>query len=759
MSGITSAARSPQVNTDPLQVIPKRYVLSQNLNPIETNAVAVSLAGQPPQQTALIPYTLKGGELVVYQADGKKNTVRVPEGSTLLPKSIADQIQSLISLRKFDPSNLNSTTLVHGSEKKRHEASGGLNATSGADKVTAAEVQLLAAAGIKVSVGVGDYWAIGIDTNAVLADSAQKLLKVTLRKLGISDANTEKLLTLIKKALALATNGPASPVMRLELNGSFLLTSPAAQEASGNLHLKFSPVEASRFMKMLPQLEKFWLWMNPESAGALAQLRKDLKPDGTLKPTATSASRAIYTIFVKKDENDTQRNNGVQRPPNMVPKAPAKLYNQGPWKQFDSRISISWYKWITKNDPNVRLAQMYVPLGAPEKLNDYLADLKPIPGGRGAIDRLRRIFSSTKGAMAPYVSPRFGLKDGIPNNVQLVFGAGPLVLSSENAPKKVQGLKPLFFPGFYIAVKLSVDEVKNMVRSEKGWIVPVSINGEKPVNVEIPFQIGTQMQSFFGMNPAQAATVGKSSATASAVPAGTFIFQNVLKNIPESTLKQAEQLLKLAEIPIELMSNPKVADALEDIATVSSIVGITRQIYPPAAPLAGFLSGIIVLGGRNSKNELDSFYREKFLPNLTPVNKEANVLGDMVKVFKSLQRIGEVDIKNFKGIGYSPAVTDDKEKAIAAAFSLFDRAIKKGIDEGRIDPSKLYAALKAASSSDDVTLKTLAKIFLEKQDFQNTNPTRLIVPSSAEGVQAAVVKFEGFSMTNYFERFKRGTQK
>jgi hypothetical protein len=759
MSGIPSAAISPPTTTNSFLVSSKRYDLSQNANPIGANSVAVNLPGQPPLQTALIPYALGNGEIVFYQADGKKATIRVPDGSTMLPRSIADRIQSLISLRKFDPTGSTATTLVHGSEKTGVEASGGPNASSGVDKVTPEEAQLLAKAGIKVSVGVGDYWAVGIDTNAVLADSAQKLLKVMLRKFGMSDANTEKLLGLIKKALALATNGPASPVLRLELNGSFLVTSSAAQEASGNLHLKFSPMGPSRFMQMLPQLEKFWLWMNPESAGALAQLRKDLKPDGTLKPTANSASKAIYAIFVKKDEHDTQRNNGVPVPPNKDSKAPSKLYNQGPWKQFDSRVSISWYKWITKNDPNVRLGQMYVPLGAPEKLNDYLADLKPIPGGRGALDRLRRILSSTKGAMAPYVSPRLGLKNGIPNYVQLVFGAGPLVLSSENAPKKVQGLKPLFFPGFYIAVKLSVDDVKNMVRSEKGWIVPVSINGEKPINVEIPFQIGAQMQSFFGMNPAEAATVSRSSATASAVPAGTFIFQNVLKNIPESTLKQAEQLLKLAKIPVELMNNPKVADALEDIATVSSIFETTRQIYPPAAPLAGFLSGIIALAGRRSKNELDSFYREKFLPNLSSINKEANILGDMVKVFKSLQRIGEVDIKNFKGVGYSPAMTDDKEKAIAAAFSLYDRAIKQGIDEGKIDPAKLYAALKAASSSDDVTLKTLAKLILEKRDFKNTNPTRLIVPSGTEGVQAAVVKFEDFSLVNYFEHFKTGTKK
>jgi hypothetical protein len=699
--------------------------------------------------TALVPYEVVDSVVRLSQRDGKIVSFRLPQGSNLLSSAIADKVTQLIAWGKFDASGLTSSIAAHGAEQKLQTPSSVVSKSiDGKDLkilLTSDERTRLAAAGLQLSGGVGDYWAVGFDTNSVLVKGFEAAVGFLLKKLGVPATAIAKLQALIKKLEDLA-GGPTGEVLRFELNGSFIAAlSPdpearhAAQSASGQLHIKFSPVAPNRLFGTIDFFSKVFGAIDPELGAAVTNLKNDITSDGKLKANASFRSRMLYETLVD-----------LKSPKSAIE---TRIYKQGPWKLFDSRISINWYRWITANDPDVRIGRMYVPLGFPEKANAYLERLGN-SGSTGSPSKIKQFFSKFSTAFAPYFSYRLGLKNGLPNNFQIVMGAGGLLLPSSQASENTKARKPFFFPGFYVSFKLSIEDVKQLVPANGGWAFPVSVNGKKQL-VILPQEIIDQLQKFFGVTlPSPGEKSTDKLATGSAISFEEFVLQNMLNGVSPEFIESAKSALKYAELPLEVLNNPKLQDAIEDISTISSISGITLKVFPPAAPIATLLSAIVVFGGRNSKNEFEKFYQEQFLLNLNEP-KEPGVLNQMVALFKSIQSLGEIDITNFRGIGPSPAVYGDIEAAIKSMFSLFERAIERAIAEGKLDPVAFYTALRNALNSDDITLRTLAGLFLENRTLgSGPNYIRIVVPSRTEGVQSAVVAINDFKLSNYFIQFK-----
>jgi hypothetical protein len=739
----------------------------------DKNFVAVKIPDGT-NRTVLIPFEEQQGAVRIAQKDGKVITVFMPATSPLSAPALADRVSRLIATGQLDITNMmNANALAHGTQRVIGLQGVGLSVATNnagidpiADKsiekggsvfVTTQEKTMLAAAGLQFSTGVGDYWAVGFDTNSVLVKGFEAAVGFLLKKMKIPAPAVAKLKDLIQKLEKIA-GGPTGQVLRFELNGSFLAAlhpdpkvREEAQSASGQLHIKFSPVAAATPDKIFAAIDFYGgalAIIEPRLSQAIFNLKKDITLKGDLKPGASTVSKIIYNEFINTMHWDSQAS--------PAPTPRKKGFSQRPLNLFDSRISINWYRWATKNDPDVRLGRMYVPLGFPEKFNAYLEGLGK-PSATGQPSKLKKFFSKFSVATAPYISYRLGFKNGLPNYFNIVTGAGGLLLASPQTTENTRARKPFFFPGFYVSFKLSLEDAKKFVATNGGWAFPMSVNGRTRL-VEVPKDIVEKFQSFFGLSlsPSKEKST-ESGKSKEAITFDQFVLENILSGVSPELLKAAESALKYAELPLEVLSNPKLQDALEDISTITSITGITAKTYPPAAPLTALFSSIIVFGGRNSRNELETFYQERFLPTLIDA-KEAGVLKQMASLFKSIQRLGEIDIKNFKGIGYSPAVYGEKEEAIKAAFSLFDRSIKKAISEGKLDPVAFYAALKVSLNSGDITESTLAALFLENRSLPGgTSQIRLVVNSGTAGVQSAVVPINDFELSNYFEKFK-GTE-
>jgi hypothetical protein len=118
---------------------------------------------------ALVPYEVVDSLVRLSQRDGKIVSFRLPQGSNLLSSAIADKVTQLIAWGKFNASGLTSSIAAHGAEQKLQTPSSVVSKSiDGKDLkilLTSDERTRLAAAGLQLSGGVGDYWAVGFDTN------------------------------------------------------------------------------------------------------------------------------------------------------------------------------------------------------------------------------------------------------------------------------------------------------------------------------------------------------------------------------------------------------------------------------------------------------------------------------------------------------------------------------------------------------------------------------------------------------------------
>ena len=569
------------------------------------------------------------------------------------------------------------------------------------------------ASGIRLNGGVGEYFAIGIDVPDALTAGFSQLMGLVLRKLGVPPkaiAGVEKMFVNFA-AKGKSLGGSIGTVPRLEFNCS-MLPDLKAQEASGNFHIKFSPVSYPEIQSQIVTY-KAMLSAIPGSEIAvdvLSKLQAQIDRTGKLKQGTSPFLSAVYASIVS-DANVP--------PPVAGPQEAPKKYNQAKLGLFDTRISFNWYKaFVSNKGPDIRLGRMYVALGNPEKLNDSLL---------GSDRRLSYI----KLLGAPYVSPRLGL-DG---SVQLVFGFGGLALGSSNSLKPVQTNKAFIFPGFYIAAKLSFGENNTFVRVDANTVaVRMNINGST-VLVTVPPALFKTIETLIVGGDRQL-KLAPLKAGEKVLDVNGVIAEFLVDHLDPEIIKFGGEIAEKSEEIAEAISTPVVRDA---ITLLTGIMGFRAGPYVGTATTATSLFEIIT---SRYERAFEDFY-DAFTKRLSSGTSPPTLFADMTQTIELIIKAYESAPRNRFGSG-GPSV-GQLRAALAKVMIFYDAAIKKASEEGTLPGGMVgfYKELQTAANSNDLgSLQTLvAKKFLglstpattdEQRDGKSIVLNTLIQPRGKE---------------------------
>lgn len=534
------------------------------------------------------------------------------------------------------------------------------------------------AAAIRLNGGVGEYFAIGIDVPDALTGGFSQLMGLVLRKLGVPPkaiAGVEKMLVEFA-AKGKAFGGMTGTIPRLEFNCSMLPDSQA-QEASGNFHIKFSPVSYPEVQAQIVRYKAVLSALpNSEIAiDALSRLQAQIDRTGKLKPGTSPFLSSIYASIVK-DANVP--------PPVAGPREAPKKYNQGNLGLFDTRISFNWYKaFVSGKGPDIRLGRMYVAVGDPEKTNNLIL-------------RNEGFGKYLKILGAPYISPRLGL-DG---SVQVVFGFGGLVVGSKNSLKPVQTNKAFIFPGFYVAAKLSFGENNTFVRVNTNTIaVRMNINGAT-VLVTVPPELFKTIETLIVGSDRQLKLSPMKSGE-KLLDVNGVIAEFLVDKLPPEVIKLGGEIAQKSQEIAGAISTPLARDAATLLA---GVMGYRAGPYVGTATTAAAIFEII---GNGYERAFDDFYGA-FNKRLSSGANAPTVFADITRTIELLVKAYESAPRNRFGSG-GPNV-GQLRLALAKVLTSYDSAIKKAASEGTLPGGMVgfYKELQsAASSSDTGSLRTL----------------------------------------------------
>jgi hypothetical protein len=536
----------------------------------------------------------------------------------------------------------------------------------------------LIAQAIRLNGGVGEYFAIGADLPQLATSGFSTILGMAMRKLGVPPqaiAAAEKFFNDMA-AKGKLLGGSIGNVPRFEFNCS-MLPDAAAQEASGNFHIKFSPIPHTKLATEILRYKTMAAAIPGGEivVGLLSELQRQLDRTGKLKPGTRPLITAIYNSLVvditppkvidppKSLSNATNylppvRLTQQNKPTAGTSLAPLPSYTSGKLGLFDTRISFNWYKsFVSKKDPDIRFGRMFVAVGNLERLNESLGTKQ-------------NLLKYVKILGAPYISPRVGL-DG---SLQLVFGFGGLAVPSTQATKTWQQNKPFVFPGFYVAAKLTFKPNDSFVRVDADRIaVRLNVNGS-PKLVVLPNQVVNAVLGQLGLTNQQ---VKLSSVKATdRVIDGSEIFKNLLSSIDPKLLDSAKQTVEKSQQIIGPLLSPELADAG---TIVAGLFGFK------AGPVAGVLSSVAAMSEvawNKYEREFEKF-NNGLLTRLATGNPPPTLLADITRSYEQLTKVyNDVVAKKEFDFRSSPAV--QMRRAIATLGIFYNKSIQKAASAGSL---------------------------------------------------------------------------
>jgi hypothetical protein len=556
------------------------------------------------------------------------------------------------------------------------------------------------AQGIRLNGGIGEYFAVGVDLPDLLTGGFSQALSLALKKLGVPPtaiAAAEKfIITLAAKGKSLG--GPIGTVPRVEFNFS-MLPDLKAQEASSNIHIKFSPVSYAKVQELIANY-KVVLSAIPGGqimTDLLTQLQQRIDRAGRLKFGTSPMLSAIYASLVaeatpakpqaaKPGPIPSQTDPRIPKPgvrnnpgaPTTLAKLP--FYTPGKLALFDTRISFNPMKALNGEDPNIRIGRMYVAVGNFERLNESISTNK--------LGKYLKILG------APYVSPRIGA-DG---SVQVVFGFGGLAVASSEAPD-LQNNKALLFPGIYVAAKLSFGANNTFVKlDDNTFALRMSINGSS-VLVTVPPALFKTVQTMIVGNDREL-VLSSMKPGEKILNINGIASEFLIKNIDPKILEMGSQIAQKSQEIAGIVSNTSTQEA------ATMLMGIMGFRAGPVVGTISTLGALAEVNKNKYEREFENFH-DGLLKRLASSTSSTPLFSDISRTLQLLATAR--DERPF-------SMNDLKVRlATLGILATYKRSIDKAISEGKFPGGMLgfYRELKQvvknspAGSFDSIVAKLL----------------------------------------------------
>jgi hypothetical protein len=543
--------------------------------------------------------------------------------------------------------------------------------TSGAGSVEAQAT--LIAQGIRLNGGVGEYFAIGVDLPDLLTGTFSQALALALRKLGVPAATiaaAEKFITNLA-AKGKSLGGSIGTVPRVEFNFS-MLPSAAAQEASSNIHIKFSPASYENIQALIANYKVIASAIpgGEIMVDLLTQLQQRIDRNGKLKPNTSPVLSAMYASLVAEitPEKPTAAKPG-QIPSQTSSKAPGigvrnkpttgtvlakkPVYTAGKWALFDSRISFNPLKAFKGENPNIRIGRMYVAVGNLERLNESLS--------RNKLGKFISILG------APYASPRVGA-DG---SVQLVFGFGGLAVGTANAPS-LKNNKAFLFPGVYVSAKLSFGPNETFVKiDDNTFALRMSINGESVLLVVPPALFKTVQTMIVGND--RELKLSSMKRGEKVLDVNGVISEFLIKNIDPKLLDKGSEIAKKTQEIAGILSN----QTTQDIGTL--LMGIMGFRAGPYVGTFTTATALAEIASSRYERAFENFH-EALMKRLSSGSSPSSLYADMKQTLDLLIKAYEANPNGSKG---------QLRAAIAKVFIFYNKSVEKALKEGKLQDGLL----------------------------------------------------------------------